>query len=205
MNDLPNPSDDVQVLPPGQDPAALPAQTEETPVLVSGDDTLALDSGDDTDTESDTAYQVLVTDDESVSDQVASAEEFGDELISVQAVIRRYSDQQEKLNSEIKERRESLRNLFENNEELQKLEEAQKTVSTDVKQKKQRIKESPEAVQLQMKLKELQEEMGEVQQSLSNHLLRYFQMTGSQVIEEEDGNEREFSVKARLKGKKRSD
>jgi predicted nuclease with TOPRIM domain len=184
-----------------QDDQSLSASTtqalppSDTPELEAGDDTQALPSG----------YEVVVTDEDAVSGQVAVAEEFGDELISVQGIIRRYSEQQEKLNGEIKERRESIKNLFENNEELQKLEETQKTVNTDVKQKKQRIKESPEAVQLQMKLKELQEEMAEVQQSLSNHLLRYFQMTGSQVIEEADGNEREFSLKARLKGKKRSD
>lgn len=183
---------DMQSIQAGDDTVALPEPS--TPELESGEDT-ALPSG----------YEVVVNDTDSVMSEVASAEEFGDELISVQSVIRRYSEQQEKLNGEIKERRESLKNLFENNEELQKLEETQKTVNSDVKQKKQRIKESPEAVQLQMKLKELQEEMAEVQQSLSNHLLRYFQMTGSQVIEEADGNEREFSLKARLKGKKRSD
>lgn len=171
-------------------PAPMPAlSADETPAL-EANTSAALSAGDD--------YVALDT-----SSQVQDAEAFGEELLSVQSIIRRYGDQQDELNRKIKEIRESLRNLYQNDEELQKLEQQQKTASTDVKQKKQRIKESPEAVQLQMKVKEFQEEMNEVQQSLSNHLLRFFQMTGTQVIEDEDGVEREFTVKARLKAKKR--
>lgn len=186
-------NEDTQALNPGEEVLALPA--DETVALPAPDEDQDLPAG----------YEVVASAPGALQSQVESAEEFGDELISVQAVIRRYSEQQDKLNGEIKEIRESLRNMFSNDEELQKMEAQQKAASTDVKQKKQRIKESPEAVQLQMKMKERLEEMGEIQQSLSNHLLRYFQMTGSQVIEEPDGGEREFSVKARLKGKKRTE
>jgi hypothetical protein len=54
-----------------------------------------------------------------------------------------------------------------------------------------------------MKMKEVQDEINEVKGTLNNHLVRYFQMTGSQVIEEPDGSEREFSLQARLKKAKK--
>ncbi len=177
---------------PAADDLALPAS--DTPALEASD-TLELESGDEV-----TEIETFSADE--MAGQVQDAEAFGESLMSLQNVIRRYGQQQDELNKKIKEIRESLKNMFENDEELQKLEAQQKTANTDVKQKKQRIKESPEAVQLQMKIKEFQEEMNEMQQSLSNHLLRYYQMTGSQVIEEEDGGEREFNIKARLKAKK---
>lgn len=136
--------------------------------------------------------------------QTEQAEEFGEMLMSIQNIVERYGNQLDELNKKIHDLKESLANLFVNNEELQQAEEQQKTIQTDVKAKRQRIKESPEAVQFQMKMKEFQEEANEIKQTISNHLIRYYQMTGSQVIETSSGEEREFSVSARLKGKKKS-
>lgn len=183
VNDTALPASDDLALP-ASDELALPASS--MPELEAGDE--------------EEVVEAFSADD--LAAQAEGAEAFGESLIALQNVIHRYSGQQDELNKKMKEIRESLKNMFENDEELQKLEAQQKTANTDVKQKKQRIKESPEAVQLQMKLKEFQEEMNEMQQSLSNHLLRYYQMTGSQVIEEADGGEREFNIKARLKAKK---
>jgi DNA-binding transcriptional MerR regulator len=137
--------------------------------------------------------------------QAKQAEEFGEQLTAIQNIVERYGNQLDELNKKIRDLRESLSNLFENNEELQEAEAQQKALKTDVTAKKQRIKESPEAVQFQMKIKELAEEANEVKQTVSNHLIRYYQMTGSQVIETSSGEEREFSVSARLKGKKKTD
>lgn len=179
---LPQPND--VALPEGEEVKALPAS--ETPVLEASVDEV---------------QPLSVTELEA---QTQQAEEFGEVLMSLQNIVQRYGDQLDELNGKIKELRDSLNNLFANNEDLQKAEEQEKTLKNDVKQKRQRIKESPEAVQMQMKIRESQEEANEIKQSLSNNLIRYYQMTGSQVIENADGTEREFSVSARLKGKKKS-
>lgn len=183
-------ADDVKQLP-ADDTTALPTG-EETPTLAAGDDTSALPAG----------YEVVASDEQTVDSQVAQAEQFGEELMATQNIIQRYSEQYDQLNTKIKDLREMLKNLYDNDEELQTKEEEAKTLTQDVRQRKQRIKESPEAIELQMKMKEMGEEKKEIEETLNNHLLRYYTLTGSQVIEEADGSEREFKINARLKGKK---
>ena len=173
------------------DDAMLPAS--ETQALPAADD-LSLPPG---------GVELLT--EETINQQAAMAEQLGETLSALQSLITRHSERFDELRNEIKEIRDSLRNLFDNDADLQTLEAQAKTVTTDLKQKQQRIKESPEAVQLQMKIKELQDETKDIQDTLNNHLLRYYQITGSQVIEEADGTEREFSVQARLKGKKKAE
>ena len=189
-------ADDIQKLP-----------ASDMPTLEAGDDTLALP--EDTSQENEESeendggdYAVLVGDSEESQSQVAQAEEFGEELTAIKNLVNRYAEQMEGIRNEIKVQRESLTNLMDNDEELSQLEEQAKTVTQDVKAKKQRVKESPEAMQIQMKLKELQEEVKEVQEALNNYLLRYYDMTRSKVIEDDEGNERTISISARLRGKK---
>ena len=150
-------------------------------------------------------YEVLVGPEGADPNALAQAEEFGETLLATQNLIQRYSHQFDTLKKQMSELRESLNNLFENDTELQEKEAQAKSLVTDVKQQKQKVKESPEAVQLQLKIKDLGEEKKEIEEALNNHLLRYYQLTGSQVIEQPDGSEREFSVSARLKGKKQVD
>jgi len=176
---LPSGEDDKQ-LNAGQEPEALPA----------GDENASLPAG----------YEVLVG---SGGDKlVEDAEEFGEELSSIRNLIQRYADQADKVKEQVKEVRDSLKNIFDNDTELQELEEQTKQMTTDVKSKRQRLKESPEAVQLQMKAKEMKEELGEIEDTLKNYLLRYYQMTGSTVIEDDSGDEREIRINAKLSSKK---
>jgi chromosome segregation ATPase len=179
----------TQSLPPGEEEAKLPAGEEQT-ALPAGEDAPSLPPG----------YEVVLGDDP--TDQVENAEQFGEELTSLRNLIQRYAQQMDQVGSEIKELNDSLRNLFDNDTELQQLEEQAKTVNQDTKTKKQRIKESPEAVQLQMKVKEFKEEQHELEETLKNYLLRYYQMTGSTVIEDDSGDEREIKINARLSRKK---
>lgn len=192
------------VLDDGNDTLALPA--DDTPALaassVSGDDDLDSVSSDVLEDVDD--YTPLVGG-ESTEAQVAQAEQFGEELMATQNIIHRYSNELDELTDKLKSVRESMKNLLDNDAELQELEAKTKTATQDLRNKKQRVKESPEAVQLAMKAKEIQEEKKEIEETLRNHLLRYYQLTGSQVIEEPDGSEREISINARLKGKKRAD
>lgn len=176
---LPAGQDEIQ-LPAGQEPAALP-DGEETPALAS-------------------EYEVLVGD--ATAELAADAEQFGEELTSLRNLIQRYAEQADQVRAQTKEVRDSLKNMFDNDTELQELEDQAKQMTTNVKSKRQRIKESPEAVQLQMKVKEFKEELGEIEDTLKNYLLRYYQMTGSTVIEDDSGTEREIRINAKLSSKK---
>lgn len=173
-----NTGDDEKQLEAGTDPVAL----------ADGNDTPALPEG----------YEVMVADEASMQEQLAESEEFGEELTSIRNLVQRYAQQMDQVGNDMKELRQSLQNMFDNDNDLQTLEEQAKTLTTDVKQKRQRIKESPEAVQLQMKVKELKEEQKEIQETLNNYLLRYYQLTGSKVIEDDSGAEREIRINARI-------
>jgi len=185
------PQTDEPELTAGSETAALP-EAEAEAVLPAGDNNPNLPSG----------YEVLVG--EANADQVENAEQFGEELTSLRNLIQRYADQADQVKSQVSEVRDSLKNMFANDTELQQLEDQTKQMTTDVKAKRQRIKESPEAVQLQMKTKELKEELGEIEDTLKNYLLRYYQMTGSTVIEDEAGDEREIRINAKLSRKKQT-
>jgi predicted nuclease with TOPRIM domain len=147
-------------------------------------------------------YEVVATT-PALAEEVKEAEQFGESLTALQNLITHYSERFDKLSEDLKQIRESMRNLLDNNQELQEAEQKAKNATMDVKTNKQKVKSSPEAVQFQMKMKEVQDEINEVKGTLNNHLVRYFQMTGSQVIEEPDGSEREFSLQARLKKAKK--
>jgi len=168
--------------------------------LEAGDDTASIESAEGTFLPA--GYEVMVSDAAQVDAEVSQAEEFGETLNSLQNIIQRYSEQQDQVSSKLRDLREMMKSLFDNDAELQELSEQAKAAQQDSKARKQRIKETPESVELQMKMKELKEEQGEIQDTLNNHLLRYYQLTGSQVIEEPDGSEREFKIQARLKAKK---
>jgi methyl-accepting chemotaxis protein len=183
-------ADDTKMqLPPGEEDAQLEAGAS-VEQLPAGEEMPALPEG----------YEVVVGN--TSANLVEDAQQFGEELTSVRNLIQRYAQQMDDMKAQIKEVSDSLRNIFDNDTELQQLEEQAKTMTTDVKNKRQRVKESPEAVQLQMKIKEFKEEQKEISDTLTNHLLRYYQMTGSTVIEDESGDEREIRINAKLGGKK---
>lgn len=178
-------------------------QPSDTPALEAGDDELALpEESMSSEDEAADDYAVLVTDPGPEIPPGADPEKFGEELMAVKNLVQRYAQQMDEIKNEIKVQRESMTNLMDNDEELSQLEEQAKTVTQDVKAKKNRLKESPEAVQLQMKVKELQEEVKEIQEALNNYLLRYYEMTGSKIIEDDEGRERSINISARLSGKK---
>lgn len=140
---------------------------------------------------------------EEIAAQAEAADKLGETLISLQALIERHSARLEELQNEMRELGEQQRNLVENDTQLSELSEAAEEVNNKVKARQTALKQSPEMVQLTLKRKELKEEVVEMQQTISNHLVRYYQMTGSQVIETSDGQEREFAISARLKGRAR--
>ncbi len=183
-------ADDIKLqLNPGVDDVQLEAG-EAVDQLPAGEEMPALPEG----------YEVVVGN--TSANLVEDAQQFGEELTSLRNLIQRYAQQMDDMKAQIKEVSDSLRNMFDNDTELQQLEEQAKTMTTDVKNKRQRVKESPEAVQLQMKIKEFKEEQKEISDTLNNYLLRYYQMTGSTVIEDDSGDEREIRINAKLSGKK---
>lgn len=133
------------------------------------------------------------------TETTAQNQEFDNQTyVAVKGLIQRLSVQLDELKVKQKDYKERLKNIIENDTELSTYEEQAEQATQQFKKRKQEIMERPESREAQAKLKEIAEEMRDIQESLTNNLLVYFQITGTSSFETPDGNEREFKLNARL-------
>lgn len=117
---------------------------------------------------------------------------------AVKGIIQRLAVQLDELKERQKDYKQRIKNLLENDLELSQLEEQAKNASDGMKKRKQQLMNSLEAKEAKAKAKEIAEEMADIQDSLTNHLLNYFQITGTQSFDTISGGEREFKLTAKL-------
>jgi hypothetical protein len=182
-------STDEELLDTGADVAALP-EGEELPELESGDDL---------------ANQALA---EANNSQIplpskAGNQALGDALTALQNVIERNVNELDRIKEELQVERESLKNVFENDVELAEAEEQASVITQKLKERKTRIQTSPQAMQLKSKIGELTEQKKEIEEALNNHLLNLYQVTGAKMFDTSDGTQREFDIRASIKGMKK--
>lgn len=122
---------------------------------------------------------------------------------AVQALIQRLSTQLDTLKTKQQELNQMLKNVFENDEDLQQAEIVAKEQSVAVKDRKSQITQTNEVMELKMKIVDIREDLKMVQESLNTHLLNYYQMTNSMTFPTESGGEREFKIEAKLKPQKK--
>ena len=65
------------------------------------------------------------------------------------------------------------------------------------------MQNDPQVATLRVQLKEMQDQKKEVEETLSNHLINYFQITQSTSFDTSDGDQWDFSVKAKVKTRKK--
>ncbi len=164
--------------------------------LQSGDDlaAAALSEAEETETATPTT---------SVMPSMNSAA-LADTLQSLQNVIERNADELDRIKEEMQIQREALKNVFENDSQLSEVTAEAATVTNKVKERKSQIQNSPEILQYKTKIGELTEQKKEIEEALNNHLLNLFQITGTKTFDTMSGRQREFSVRASLKGNKKT-
>lgn len=119
-------------------------------------------------------------------------------FVAVKGLIQRLSVQLDEVREKQKEFKQRLKNILENDGQLSEFEEQAKEASKAYKTRKQELTNSTEAKEIKMKVKEYSEEITDLEESLTNSLLSYFQITGTQSFDTPTGEEREFKLKARL-------
>ena len=181
-------SDDVQQLDAAEETTALPEAEED----------LQLESGDDL-----AAAALAGAEDATIDDETEASNQLADTLASLQNVIERTADLLTQLGSDLKLKRDSLKNIFDNDTQLSEATEQQKEVTQQVKERKSKLQSSPEVTQLKTQIGELNEQKKEIEEALSNHLLNYYQMTNSTSFDTSDGDQWEFNIKAKVKGRKK--
>lgn len=136
--------------------------------------------------------------------ELAASENLAETLQFLQNVIERNAVELEKLRHELKEKRQSLRNVFENDAQLTEATEQQQSASSQVKERKAKLNTDPQVTGLKTQIGEINEQVKEIEEALSNHLLNYYSMTNSKSFDTSDGDQWEFNIRAKVKSRKKS-
>jgi len=154
------------------------------PLLQTGDDLAAqaLGAGDD---------QELLE-----SDKLAQT------LESLQNIIEKSAKQVQKIYKELKEKRQELKNVFDNDTQLTTAQEQVQEISNQVKERRSKLQTDPQVTSLKAAVGELNQEKNELEEALSNHLVNYYGLTQSTSFDTSDGDQWEFTVKAKVKSRK---
>lgn len=178
----------------------LPA--DDTPAIDAGQEPEQLESGEDLAAKALQAAN-LRTGAMSDDDEVAASDEIAETLNYLQSIIERNAEELTRLKNQLKEKRESLSSVFENDTQLAEAEEQAKQISTQVKERKAQINNSSQASQLKTQIAELREQQKEIEETLSGHLLNYYTLTNSTSFDTSDGDQWEFNIKAKVKSRKK--
>lgn len=127
-----------------------------------------------------------------------------DTLMALQGLVERQAMRVDEIREKIKSLSESMRSIFENDNEYSSQEEYVKEASKKVKDRKANLTQSPEFRELSAKSVELKDELKELEESLNTHLLSFYQQTGVKVFDTSNGTQREFKVLAKLLPKRAS-
>lgn len=125
-----------------------------------------------------------------------------DTVMATQAIINRQAMRLDSLKEDMQKVNESMKSILDNDAELSAADMELKEASKKQKERKARLVQSAESMQLKYKLKEIREQIVELEESLNNHLLNYYQLTGTKVFDTDDGGQREFKVIAKMLAKK---
>lgn len=136
----------------------------------------------------------------STDDEVAASDQIAETITSLQNLIERHADELDEVKSQIKEHRQSLRNVFENDPQLAEAQEQAQQVTAQVKDRKSKLMSDPTVTTLKVKIGELNEQKKEIEETLSNHLVNFFGLTNSTSFDTSDGDQREFTIRAAVKG-----
>ena len=128
----------------------------------------------------------------------ASTQNSGQILINMEAMIKNYIADIDRVNTEAKKLKEMLDDIFANDPTYQQHAEAAKEASKKKAQTRAEILKRPQAKELDDRIRTLKSEVKENQGALSDYLQEYARMAGVNEIEGEDGEVREIVYTAKL-------
>lgn len=202
-------SDTKTALPAATDEPALPAKSpvpalEEanSAQLPSPESTAEQVMGETTDLSPKTSktLSVSTSDDD---EEVNKSNELAETLASLQNLIERYANELRRVGDELKQKRESLKNVFDNDTQLGEAEAKVQAISEEVKTRRSQLQTDPQVTSLKVQIGELNDQKKEIEETLSNHLVNYHGITNSTSFDTSDGDQWDFNIKARIKARKK--
>jgi hypothetical protein len=137
-------------------------------------------------------------------DETRASNEVAETLGHLQNVIERNAQQLTQVLEEIKQRREGLRGVYENDSQLAEAEEQARVITQQAKERKAQLRNGQQVLSLQNQIAELNEQKKEIEEALSNHLINYYQMTNSTSFDTSDGDQWEFNIRAKVKPRRKN-
>ena len=134
--------------------------------------------------------------------EVEASNKIAETLNALQGVIERNAHELQELDKTVREKRNMLKNMIDNSADIGEVEAKAKALNDELKQKKAKIAADPATVSLKLQIAELSQNKKEIEETLSDHLVNYYQLTGSTSFDTSDGDQWEYNIKARVKAKK---
>lgn len=172
-------------------------------LLEKPDEQESLQSGDDLAIAALAGQSASDSADPSLDAEEMESDKLAETLTHLQNVIERNANELSRINEELKERRESMKNVFENDQELAQAEAQVSEFTQSVKQRRSQLQSNPQVTTLKTKIGELNEQKKEIEETISNHLINYFGLTNSKSFDTTDGDQWEFDIKAKVKSRKK--
>lgn len=116
-----------------------------------------------------------------------------------QALIARQAMALREVVDKTKTLKEEVKDILQNDTQLSELEQAADVHNQKVKERKAVMNNTIEVVGVKQKIKELQEQKKELEESMSNNLVNYHSLTNSTSLDTPTGEQVEFVVRARIK------
>ncbi len=146
--------------------------------------------------------QVEEGEDLSASEELAQSKEFAQTLNSLQQLVEAKAKKLMVLKDQMKKKRQMIKDVFENDTQLAEVTEKKEEVYQAHKARKAELRDTPEVKELKVDLRELKDQQKDLEESLSNHLISYHQLTNSTSFDTSEGDQWEFKIKAKVKNKK---
>ena len=135
-------------------------------------------------------------------DEVEQSNELAETLVSLQNLIEKHARELVRIDGELKEKRQSLKSVFDNDVQLTEARDEMDKHTQAMKERKVQLQNDPQSTTLKIDVAELNQQKKELEETLSNHLVNYHALTNSMSFDTSDGDQWDFSIKAKIKAKK---
>lgn len=135
-------------------------------------------------------------------DEIKQSNELAETLSSLNNLIEKHARELTRIEGELKEKRQSLKSVFDNDVQLAEAIEEVEKHNQAMKERKVQLQNDPQSTSLKIDVAELNQQKKELEETLSNHLVNYHALTNSTSFDTSDGDQWDFSIKAKIKAKK---
>ncbi len=135
-------------------------------------------------------------------DEIKKSNELAETLTSLNNLIEKHARELTRIEGELKEKRQSLKNVFDNDIQLTEAREEVEKHTQAMKERRTQLQNDPQSTSLKIDVAELNQQKKELEETLSNHLVNYHALTNSTSFDTSDGDQWDFVIKAKIKAKK---